>query len=192
MIYLRLFFEFFQVGLFSVGGGLATIPFLNDMGLRTGWFTPSQVANMLAISESTPGPIGVNMATYTGFHVAGVPGGVIATLGLVTPSILVILIIGGFLKKFRENRTVNAIFYALRPASTALISAALLQVCSIALMVHSSAAPESNAASAPALYWPAILLAGVVFACLHLKPLKRLHPVVFIVLSAAVGILFRL
>ena len=96
MIYLQLFYNFFMTGLFAIGGGLATIPFLTDMGARTGWFSAGELANMIAISESTPGPMGVNMATYVGFHLGGVPGGIIATLGLVCPSILVILIIAGF------------------------------------------------------------------------------------------------
>ena len=134
MIYLQLFFEFFKAGLFAIGGGLATIPFLTDIGQRTGWFTSGELANMIAISESTPGPMGVNMATYVGFHTGGIAGGVIATLGLVCPSILVILVIAGFLKKFRESRGVDAVFYGIRPASTALIAAALAEVCSIALL----------------------------------------------------------
>ena len=134
MIYLQLFFEFFKAGLFAIGGGLATIPFLTDIGQRTGWFTSGELANMIAISESTPGPMGVNMATYVGFHTGGIAGGVIATLGLGCPSILVILVIAGFLKKFRESRGVDAVFYGIRPASTALIAAALAEVCSIALL----------------------------------------------------------
>ena len=92
MIYLRLFWEFFKVGLFSVGGGLATLPFLYSLGAKTGWFSTADVANMLAVSESTPGPIGVNMATYVGFDCGGVLGGVVATLGLVTPSVIVIAV----------------------------------------------------------------------------------------------------
>ena len=187
MIYLRLFFEFFKVGLFSVGGGLATIPFLTDMGERTGWFTAADLADMLAISESTPGPIGVNMATYAGFHAGGVPGGIIATLGLIAPAIIVITIIAGFLKKFRESRVVDGVFSGLRPASTALITAALIEVCTIALMV-----PEYGVIKTELFYWPAILLAAAVFVCLQIKPLKKLHPIVFILLSAVVGVIFQL
>ena len=86
MIYLHLFWEFFKTGLFSIGGGLATLPFLRQMGQRYHWFTETELANMLAVSESTPGPIGVNMATYVGFTAGGIPGAVIATLGLVAPS----------------------------------------------------------------------------------------------------------
>ena len=110
MIYLRLFFEFCKIGLFSIGGGLATIPFLTDLGERTGWFTSGDLANMIAISESTPGPMGVNMATYVGFSSGGVLGGVIATLGLIFPSVVVILIIANFLQKFRQSKEVDVVF----------------------------------------------------------------------------------
>ena len=197
MIYLRLFFEFFKVGLFSIGGGLATIPFLTDLGSRTGWFTAGELANMIAISESTPGPMGVNMATYVGFHtgslaggvVGGIAGGVIATLGLVCPSIIVILIIAGFLKKFRESRGVDAVFYGIRPASTALIAAALAEVCSIALLNLNA---FSDGGGMTALFqWKGILLAVIVFLCLQVGPLKKLHPIVFIGASAVVGAVFQ-
>ena len=185
MIYLRLFFEFFKVGLFSIGGGLATIPFLTDLGSRTGWFTSGELANMIAISESTPGPMGVNMATYVGFHLRGIPGGVTATLGLICPSILVILIIAGFLKKFRESRGVDAVFYGIRPASTALIAAALAEVCSIALLNLN--AFSGGGGMAALFQWKGILLAVIVFLCLQAGPLKKLHPIVFIGASAVVG-----
>ena len=124
MIYLQLFYEFFKTGLFAIGGGLATLPFLSDMAERTGWFTQSQLADMLAVSESTPGPVGVNMATYVGFETAGVLGAIVATLGLVFPSIVIILVIAGFLKAFRNNKFVDAAFYGLRPASTAMVASA--------------------------------------------------------------------
>lgn len=103
MIYLRLFWEFFKTGLFAVGGGMATIPFLYDISDKTGWFTHTQLADMIAVGESTPGPIGVNMATYVGFTTAGIPGGIIATLGIVTPSVIIILIIARMLKQFRQT-----------------------------------------------------------------------------------------
>ena len=141
MIYLRLFWEFFKTGLFAIGGGMATLPFLHDIGEATGWFTQAQLMNMLAVSESTPGPMGVNMATYVGFHTGGIAGGVIATLGLVCPSILVILVIAGFLKKFRESRGVDAVFYGIRPASTALIAAAGLSVAFSVFTVADNLSP---------------------------------------------------
>ena len=196
MIYLRLFWEFFKVGLFSVGGGLATLPFLTDLGARTGWFTAADLANMVAISESTPGPMGVNMATYVGFHIGGVPGGIIAPLGLVCPSIVVILIIARFLQKFRQSRGVDAVFYGLRPASTGLIAAALLQVCAMSLMFHTTAgleiAPGQVVPRMELFYWPAIALAAVVFLLLNWKPLKKVHPIVFIAASAVAGVVFQM
>ena len=188
MIYLQLFFEFFKAGLFAIGGGLATSPFLTDIGQRTGWFTSGELANMIAISESTPGPMGVNMATYVGFHTGGIAGGVIATLGLVCPSILVILVIAGFLKKFRESRGVDAVFYGIRPASTALIAAALAEVCSIALL-NLSAFQTGGAAAL--FQWKGIALAVVIFVCLQVKPLKKLHPIVFIAASAVIGAVYN-
>ena len=191
MVLLRLFFEFCRVGLFSVGGGLATIPFLTDLGERTGWFNPGDLANMIAISESTPGPMGVNMATYVGFHTAGIAGGVIATLGLIFPSVVIILIIAGFLQKFRQSKAVDAVFYGLRAASVALISAALLQVAKIALMFH-EVTGAGGAVEVQLFYWPAIILAVVIFSLVKYSPLKKLHPICFIGLAALVGIIFQM
>ena len=182
MIYLQLFFEFFKAGLFAIGGGLATIPFLTDIGQRTGWFTSGELANMIAISESTPGPMGVNMATYVGFHTGGIAGGVIATLGLVCPSILVILVIAGFLKKFRESRGVDAVFYGIRPASTALIASAGLTVAMTVLVTLGETI---------SIHWPALILALVVFIAMRYTPLKKLHPILFIAFSAVVGVVLQ-
>ena len=134
MIYLQLFYEFFKTGLFVFGGGLATIPFLQEISVKTGWYTTQQLMDMVAISESTPGPIGVNMATYVGYTVAGISGGIIATLGLVTPCIIIACIVARLLYKFRESTYVNAAFYGLRPASLGLISAAGLVVLRISLL----------------------------------------------------------
>ena len=191
MILLRLFFEFCRVGLFSVGGGLATIPFLTDLGERTGWFTSGQLADMIAISESTPGPMGVNMATYVGFTTAGVPGGVVATLGLIFPSVVIILIIAGFLQKFRQSKAVDGVFYGLRAASVALITAALLQVAKIALMFH-KVAGEAGEVKTELFYWPAIILAVIIFALVKFSPAKKLHPICFIALAALAGVVFQM
>ena len=185
MILLWLFWEFCKVGLFSVGGGLATIPFLTDMGVRTGWFQHSQLADMIAVSESTPGPMGVNMATYVGYATAGIPGGICATLGLVFPSVVIILIISGFLAKFRQSKAVDSVFYGLRAASVALITSAMLQVARIALMVDTGAA-------LPGIHWLAVTLAVLVFVLIRYSPLKKLHPICFIAFSAVVGIVLQM
>jgi len=121
MITIKLFFEFFKIGLFAIGGGLATIPFLYDLSEKTSWFSLSEISNMIAISESTPGPLGVNMATYTGFLTNGSLGGIIATIGLITPSILIILIISKILDKFSKNKIIKRLFYGLRAGVIALI-----------------------------------------------------------------------
>ena len=187
MLLLRLFWEFFKTGLFAVGGGMATLPFLYSMADKTGWFTAAQLADMIAVSESTPGPIGVNMATYVGFTTAGAPGAVVATLGLVTPSVIIILIIARVLQKFRQNKTVDAAFYGLRPCSVGLIAAAGLLVVRIA-MFHFDAYAESGAL--PDLFnWKALALAAVLLVLTRwVKPVKKLHPIFFILGSALVGV----
>ncbi len=190
MIYLSLFWEFFKTGLFSVGGGMATLPFLYKMAETKGWFTAEQLADMVAVSESTPGPIGVNMATYVGFLTGGIPGSLIATLGLVTPSVIVILLIARVLEKFRSNKTVDAAFYGLRPCSVGLIAAAGLLVVKIALFCFDKYAETGRPLDA--LNIKAILLAAVLLVLTRcVKPLKKLHPVFFILVSAVVGIVFR-
>lgn len=187
MIYLQLFVEFFKTGLFSVGGGLATLPFLYEMSDRTHWFSHADIADMIAISESTPGAIGINMSTFAGFKTGGYPGGVIATLALATPSLIIILIISGFLQKFRDSRAVQHAFYGLRPASIAMITAAGLNVAKVSL-VNIDAFLASRQLT-DLFLWKAILLAIVIFAGQKLFP--KIHPVAFIAFSAVVGIVFR-
>lgn len=189
MIYVRLFLEFFKTGLFAVGGGMATIPFLYDMSDSTGWFTHTDLANMIAVGESTPGPIGVNMATYVGFLtgmsengiVGAILGAVVATLGLITPSIIVILIIAMILKSFRNNRYVNSAFYGLHPASTGLIAAAGLGVMASNLFTNGT------------VNWKGWILAIVLWLFTNkVKTTKKLHPIIFIACSAVAGVLFSM
>ena len=186
LLLLQLFWEYFKTGLFAVGGGLATLPFLKEIGERTGWFTAAQLTDMLAVSESTPGPIGVNMATYVGFTTAGIPGAIIATLGLITPSIIIIIIIASFLEAFGDNKYVKGAFYGLRPASTALIAASGLGVAAIVFLRLDSEPLWAK------LDWRAVVLAAILLVLTRfIKPTKKLHPIVFIALSAVVGIVFR-
>lgn len=189
MLYLRLFWEFFKTGLFAVGGGMATLPFLYDMSAKTGWFSPAQLADMIAVSESTPGPIGVNMATYVGFSTAGMPGAVVATLGLVTPSVIIILLIARVLHAFRRNRYVDAAFYGLRPCSVGLIAAAGVLVVKIALFDVERF--HSTGVFTDLLRPKALLLAALLLVLTNaLKATKNLHPIVFILSSAVLGVLF--
>lgn len=207
LLFLRLFYEFFKTGLFAVGGGMATLPFLYDMGAKyPEWFCvadkslePSDViANMIAVSESTPGPIGVNMATYVGFLTGGNAGGtplallgaVVATLGLIAPSIIVILIIASFLKSFRNNRYVDSAFYGLRPASTGLIAAAGLSVVVSNLFFSDALAQGLSLA---VFNWKGWALAAVLWVLTNkVKQTKKLHPILFILASAAAGILWSM
>ncbi len=187
---LTLFFEFFKTGLFAVGGGMATLPFLYDMSARhPDWFSTAQLADMIAVSESTPGPIGVNMATYVGFRTAGILGGLITTLGLVTPSVIIILIIARVLKQFRENKYVDAAFYGLRPCSVGLIAAAGLLVVKIALFdfdAYAASGVLTDLFNVKALILTAVLLV----LTRAVKATKKLHPIFFILGSALVGVVF--
>ncbi len=187
MIFLQLFWEFFKTGLFAVGGGLATLPFLYDMGERTGWFTAHQVADMLAVSESTPGPIGINMAVYTGYTSAGPLGSLCALVGIVTPSIIVIILVAAALRAFRDNKYVNGAFYGIRPASTGLIAAAGLTVAVGALLDTDAWTGWSRFWTV--FNWKALALAAVIFAVS--KVFKKLHPVFLILIGAVAGVVFR-
>ncbi len=184
MIYLQLFWEFFKVGLFTVGGGLASLPFLYDISDRTGWYTHAQLADMIAISESTPGPIGINMATYVGFTSAGVVGSVLATLGFIIPSIIIVSIVSRFLKKFSENKLVKGAFYGLRAVSVALICAALVSVVKISLI--NIPLFQETGAILDLISIPGILLAA---ACYFVLKKWNPHPVFVLGGSAVVGIL---
>ena len=187
-LYLRLYWEFFKTGLFAVGGGMATLPFLKDIGASTGWFTQTDLMNMLAVSESTPGPVGINMATYVGYTVAGVPGAIIATIGEVTPSIVVILIVAAMLAKFRDSRFVADAFYGLRPASAGLIAAAGFSVVMLALVREDAFKASGNILDL--FSWKGLALAAVIWVLTNLvKKTKDLHPIFFIAASAVVGIL---
>ena len=198
MILCRLFWEFCKTGLFAIGGGMATVPFLREIADKTGWFTAGQLADMIAVSESTPGPLGVNMATYVGYTVGlsqlgspwmGIVGAVTATLGLIFPSIVIVLCISFFLKRFRTSTLVDAALYGLRPASVALISAAGVEIVLFAILRVDSI----YQIGAAQLSWKSVALAAGVYAGTNLIPkLKKLHPIWFILLSAVVGVLLKM
>lgn len=183
---LRLAFEFFKTGLFAVGGGLATLPFLYAMGNATGWFNAQDVANMIAISESTPGPMGVNMATYVGFTSFGLPGAVLGPLALVFPSLVIIILISKILNKFKESKLVQDVFYGLRPASTGLIIAAGLGVAKIALLRLDQYEITKNITDL--LNYKSIVLALVIYLVMKKKDF---HPILMVVASAVIGIIFK-
>lgn len=182
MIYLLLFWEFFKTGLFAVGGGLATIPFLMDMAEKYPWFTSAELSNMIAISESTPGPIGINIATYVGFTTAGPLGAIVATSALVLPSLVIIMIIAGFLNKFRENSLVKDTFFVLRPAVIGMLCVSLISMVS-PLLINIAGNTILEFFNIKALVLFAVLLFGI------LKFKK--HPIVYIAIGAIIGIIFK-
>ena len=188
MTYLLLFYEFFKTGLFAVGGGLATLPFIYDMSARyPQWISIDDISNMIAISESTPGPMGVNMATYTGFTVGGVFGSLCATIGLVLPSLIIIVIIAGFLQRFQENKLVKHAFYGLRPAVAGLIAAAAFQVIKVAILTLENFAVNHSILNLFDIR--GLIICAVTLALLYIKPLKKIHPIVYILCGAIIGLI---
>ena len=182
MIYFTLAYEFFKIGLFSIGGGM---PFLMDLAGKYDWFTIAQVADMAAISESTPGPLGVNMATFAGYHAAGIPGALIATLALTAPALIIIILIAKFLENFSENQTVQAVFYGIRPTVAALIGYAVWELLQITMVTTTE-----NGQTLPDL--TSIMLCILFVLLLQWKRLQKLHPIVWILAGAVAGILLKL
>jgi len=185
VIYLQLAFEFFKAGLFAVGGGLATLPFLMQTSQTyPQWFSIDELMQMVAVSESTPGPIGVNMASYVGFHVAGIPGAVTATFALILPAFLTILIVVRVLDRFQTNRRIAGGMEAMRPAVTGLIAAAGYAVLKSVLFTTQDGIETFR--------WIALMLFVCLFALLRVKQFSRLHPIVYIAAGAVLGVALRL
>ncbi len=185
---LLLFLEFFQAGLFAVGGGLATLPFILKMIERyPGWFGTLQLADITAIAESTPGPIGVNAATFAGYSAAGVAGALTATFAVIIPSFIIISLIARALQKYRDSQLVCDIFTGLRPAVTGLIAAACWAVMRSALFT--GALPGGFFQM---FDWRNVALFTVLFVLLHVPKVKDIHPILYILAGAAAGILFGL
>lgn len=178
MILIDLIISFFKIGLFAVGGGLATLPFLYELAHTKDWISVSDISNLVAISESTPGPLGVNMATYAGFLQSNIIGAIIAPISLVLPSIIISIIIARFLNKFKELKIVKDTFYGLRAASCALIASAGIGVAKLAFFNEEMTD----------FFWQGLILAIILF--FSIRKLKW-HPVVFIAFSAIVGIIFK-
>lgn len=184
MLALQLCWEFFKIGLFAVGGGPATLPFLMDLAESKPWFTMEQLTTMVAISESTPGPIGLNMATYAGFQTLGLGGGLVSTFGLVLPSVVVIILIAKFLANFNKNHYVQAAFRLIRPAVTALIACAVYNLFKVSLFQQTEGGST--------VIWGAVIIAVVVFGLLQRKELKKVNPVWWFLVGAIFGVVFRL
>lgn len=188
MRFLLLCWEFFKTGLFSIGGGIATIPFLQEMSNKYGWFTTADLTTMVAISESTPGPMGVNMATYVGNHMYGFVGGIATTISVVIPAFVSILIIASFLQKFQDSIIVQRTFKGLRPAVVGLIISAIIGIYLLALFNIPAFTTTHTLQSL--FKWKAIIIFLLLLAIYRYKP--KLHPIILITASAMIGVIFQL
>ncbi|MDR1193224.1 MAG: chromate transporter [Peptococcaceae bacterium] len=183
MIYALLCYEFAQISVFAFGGGLAALPFLYALVDKYGWYTEQTLVDIIAVSESTPGAIGINMATYVGYTVGGVGGGALATVAYVAPSLLIGVTVAVFLVRFKANPYVDAVFYGIRPAACGLIAAAGAQIMSIALL--DLPAFRLTGAVGSLFRWPSL----VMFTALTVMTFKlKWHPLAYIAIAAAVGI----
>ena len=184
MILLELFLQFFKIGLFTFGGGYAMIPMISDVVVARGWITAELLVDYIAISESTPGPFAINIATFIGMSQDGIMGAVMATLGVVLPSFIVILIIAKFFLQFSDNRYVKAALSGLRPAVVGLIASATWSIIYSTLFLKAVQGFPQN------INWKAVLIFVIIFTLSLIKPFKKTHPVMMILISAALGIVF--
>lgn len=182
-ILIKLFLEYIKIGFFAVGGGLATIPFLLELAQKQDWFTVDELTNMIAISESTPGPVGINMATFSGFQASGIMGGLVASIAIIFPSFIIIILIAKFLENFSDNKYVKGAFYGIRPLVTALISVAIFELFKLTLVTKTSTGWEAH--------WKMIIFAILVFGVMQVKKTKKWHPIIWFIAGAVVGIIFK-
>lgn len=187
MIYFKLYMMFFKIGLFSIGGGLATLPFLQEIANKYGWISSKQLLNMIAVSESTPGPIGINTATFVGNTRAGTLGGIVATLGIITPSLIIIVVIAHYFQKFGEEKIVQSAFKGIRPAVTGLLASVGVQVAIIALLNTELYEASGNFKELLSLK-PTLLF---LFVFILMRKLNK-HPIFYIVVAGLLGIIFKL
>lgn len=175
MIFLDLFFTFFKIGLFTFGGGYAMLPLIQDEVIAHNWMSMEQLVNFIAVSESTPGPFAINMATYVGIETGGIWGAVCATLGVVMPSFIVILIVARVYEKFKESTTVKRCMFGLKAAVIGLIASAAVSMGKTVFM------PENiNALS--------LIISAVIFLVMTVLAFKKTHPIIIVLLSAAAGL----
>ena len=170
MIYLELFWTYLLIGAFTFGGGYAMLPLMQAEVTAKGWISNEAVVNFIAVSESTPGPFAINMATYVGSEMGGVLGAACATLGVVLPSFVIILIVAKCFDKFRSSKAVKGCMSGLKPAVIGMIGTAVLSI-------------------GKTVFVPAGLLVSIaIFGVMLVLAFKKVHPIIIIILSAAIGI----
>ncbi len=186
MIYLNLYFIFFKIGLFSIGGGLATLPFLQDLAYNYDWITSKELIDMIAISESTPGAIGINTATFVGYKAAGLFGGITTTLGIITPSIIIIILIAHYFKKFNEKPLVRGAFLGIRPAVAGLIASVGVKVLMLSILNLERYNFKKHLLDL--INFKETILFIIVIYLIHKY---KKHPIVYITGAAIVGVIFK-
>ncbi len=180
MIYLELFLTFLKIGAFTFGGGYAMLPLIQEEVVRKGWMELEQLINFIAVSESTPGPFAINIATYVGSHMGGIFGSACATLGVVFPSFVIILIVAKIYDKFKNSKTVKGVMTGLKPAVVGLIANAIVSIA-ITVLIPSGFSLE--------IFKTAQLYVSlIIFAVCTVLAFKKVHPIIIICLSAASGI----
>ncbi len=180
MLYLQMALEFLKIGMFAIGGGLATLPFLREISVKYGWYSLSELSNMIAVGNATPGPIGINMATYTGYSIGGILGGILSTLSIIFPSYIVILIVSTVLDKFRSSIYAKGAFKGLRPAVVAMISIALVQLAKESFLIQNTNSPSIKH----------ILLFTAMFIATKIQ--KKNTILLYIIAGAIIGIIFKM
>lgn len=179
-IFLELFLTFFKIGLFTFGGGYAMLPLIQEEVLAHKWMEIEEIINFIAVSESTPGPFAINCATYVGMETGGVFGAICATLGVVLPSFIVILIVARFYKKFKESKIVSSVMTGLRPAVIGLIGSALVSMILTVFL--------PNGFDFGSIVIPDLLVSLAIAVVMTVLVFKKVHPIIIIVLSAVAGI----
>ena len=171
MIFLELFWTFFTIGAFTFGGGYAMLPLIQIEVVSKGWLSNDAVVNFIAVSESTPGPFAINMATYVGSEMGGILGAACATLGVVMPSFIIILIVAKCYDRFKKSKLVKGAMSGLKPAVIGMIGTAVLSIGKTVFVQ------------------PGMLLSAVLFGAMAVLAFKKVHPIIIICISAAVGVL---
>lgn len=180
MIYLEIFLTFLKIGAFTFGGGYAMFPLIQEAVLKNGWLSEELLIDFVAISESTPGPFAVNIATYIGSELGGILGAICATLGVVIPSFVIILIVAKFFMKFKDNKIIKGIMSGLKPCVIGLIGSAVI---SMALTIFVPNGLKNIVLNRE------LIVSLVIFGICMFVTLKKKHPIVVILIAAILGIL---
>lgn len=180
MIYLELFINFLKIGAFTFGGGYAMLPLIQEQVRAHGWLTDEELLNFIAVSESTPGPFAINISTYVGMETGGLFGAFCATLGVVFPSFVIILIVAKCFDRFQENSVIKGCMAGLKPAVIGLIAAAVVSTGKTVLF--------PNGITVSTFLTPSFIISALVFIGMLVLSLKKVHPIIIILLSGVIGI----